>query len=106
MGYSSRPHYCSTERVWKKPADTAARVALWVRWLAWLLTFGRSGELPWVLENTCGGCWNPEDEPGKPLALPPAPRGGTGEATLRGWSEGKYPPKPPPPPPPPPRRYP
>jgi hypothetical protein len=94
------PPFCSYRRVWRESPDTAARIASWVRWLVWLMTFGRSGQLPWVLENTCGGCWNPEDDaPGALLALPPAQR-------VTGELRQSYPPKPPPPPPPPPRRYP
>ena len=75
--WAPRPH-CRSVRVWRRPDDLAARVALWVRWLVWLLTFGKSGELPWVRENVCGGCDGggelqpPELWPVKP-PLPPAP---------------------------------
>lgn len=38
-------------RVWRRPADLAGRVALWARFAAWLLTWGKAGALPWVWEQ-------------------------------------------------------
>lgn len=41
---------CDPVRVWRTAPDTAARVAIWVRWVTWAMTLGRAGQLPWVWE--------------------------------------------------------
>jgi hypothetical protein len=43
---------CPRVRVWHRPLDRAA----WAGWLAWILTLGRRGALPYHWLVDCGGC--------------------------------------------------